>query len=73
MKPIIDENALSAGHKQATVWQQIEDGLSEPALSLRTWEGGEDKLIEIKQGESEVLINAETIPELCKLMKRLLV
>lgn len=70
-RPTINEATLNGDYLQATVWQAVEDGVAEPALALRTYDGSPNgPLIEIKQGDHEILINAETIPDLCKLLKR---
>ena len=71
-KPIIEEHELRGGeYRSAVIWQEVPDGMPEQALQVRSYDGGENaNLVEIKQGDDCVLINGETIAELCKLMRR---
>lgn len=73
MKPIIQEYAINSKIHipGATIWQQVEDGVSEQAISARTWDGSPNKrMIELKQGDNEILINGETVEELFKMLRR---
>lgn len=49
------------------IWQDDEEGIPEKAILVTNFYGS--GLIEIKQGESEILVNYESIPELIKAMK----
>lgn len=56
------------GNKHAQViWQEDEEGIPEKAILVTNYEGG--GMIEIKQGDSEILVNYESVPELIKVMK----
>jgi hypothetical protein len=69
-KPTINEETLNGDYRQATVWQEVDDGVPEQALSIRTYDGGNNKpLVEIRQGEHEILINGETVEALGKLLR----
>lgn len=58
----------TVGNKHAQViWQEDEEGIPEKAILVTNYEGG--GLIEIKQGNSEINVNHESIPELIKVMK----
>ena len=58
----------TVGNKHAQViWQEDEEGIPEKAILVTNYPGS--GLIEIKQGESEVSVNYESIPELIKAMK----
>ena len=58
----------TVGNKHAQiVWQDDEEGIPEKAILVTNYEGS--GLIEIKQGEAEVMVNYESIPELIKAMK----
>ncbi len=65
------EDKLSNGHHTATMWQEVSDGVPEPALYLRTYENAAETkpLIEIKQGPGSILINGETVEPLFKLLR----
>ena len=49
------------------IWQNDEEGIPEKAILVTNYEGS--GLIEIKQGQSEIMVNYESIPELMKVMK----
>jgi hypothetical protein len=69
-KPTINEQLLNGDYCHAIVWQEVEDGVPEQALSIRTYDNGDNKpMIEIRQGENEVLINGETVDALGKLLR----
>ena len=56
------------GNKHAQVmWQEDEDGMSERAILVTNYAGS--GVIEIKQGDSEIIVNYESVPELIKVMK----
>ena len=58
----------TVGNKHAQiVWQDDEEGIPEKAILVTNYAGS--GLIEIKQGEAEVMVNYESIPELIKAMK----
>ncbi len=59
-------STIGGKHAQV-IWQEDEDGAPEKAILVTDYEGG--GLIEIKQGESEVYVNYESIPELIRVMK----
>lgn len=56
------------GNKHAQlIWQEDEEGIPEKAILVTNYEGG--GMIEIKQGDAEILVNYESIPELMRAMK----
>lgn len=56
------------GNKHAQVmWQEDEDGMPERAILVTNYAGS--GVIEIKQGDSEIIVNYESVPELIKVMK----
>lgn len=58
----------TVGNKHAQViWQEDEEGIPEKAILVTNFYGS--GLIEIKQGESEIEVNYESIPELIKAIK----
>ena len=58
----------TVGNKHSQViWQEDEEGIPEKAILVTNFYGS--GLIEIKQGESEINVNYESIPELIKAMK----
>ena len=57
---------VSNKHSQV-IWQEDEEGIPEKAILVRNFYGS--GWIEIKQGQSEILLNYESIPELIKAMK----
>ena len=57
---------VSNKHSQV-IWQEDEEGIPEKAILVTNFYGS--GLIEIKQGESEINVNYESIPELIKAMK----
>ena len=59
-------HTVSNKHAQI-VWQGDDEGIPEKALLVTNYAGS--ALIEIKQGQSEILVNYESIPELVKVMK----
>ena len=59
-------STVSNKHAQI-IWQDDEEGISEKAILVTNFYGS--GLIEIKQGESEINVNYESIPELIKAMK----
>lgn len=72
-KPTINEEILNGDYCQATVWQEVDDGVPEQALSVRTYDGGGNKpLVEIRQGKHEILINGETVDALGKLLRSMI-
>lgn len=48
------------------IWQDDEEGIPEKAILVTNFYGS--GLIEIKQGESEISVNYESVPELIKAM-----
>lgn len=66
-KPIVNQEELSGGYILATIWQQIEGDVGEPALAVRSYGGG---IIEVRQEDRVININSETIPALTKLLKQ---
>ena len=69
--PYVNEESLKGDFNQTTIWQEVSDGVPEPAIQLRTYDGESAPLIEIRQGKSTVLINGETVPELCRALRSL--
>lgn len=58
---------LLNGQHLYIIWQKIgEEGIAEPALSIRNYPGG---IIEIQQDKQEIVLNKETLPELIKILK----
>jgi len=58
----------TVGNKHSQViWQEDEEGIPEKAILVTNYAGS--ALIEIKQGQSEIMVNYESIPELIKVMK----
>ena len=57
---------VSNKHAQV-IWQEDEGDIPEKAILVTNYAGS--GLIEIKQGQSEILLNYESIPELIKAMK----
>ena len=57
---------VSNEHAQV-IWQDDEEGIPEKAILVTNYAGS--GLIEIKQGQSEILLNYESIPELIEAMK----
>ena len=58
----------TVGNKYAQViWQEDEEGIPEKAILVTNYPGS--GLIEIRQGESDIYVNYESIPELIKAMK----
>lgn len=50
------------------IWQENSEAASEPALLVSKLDDG---LIEIQQEDRWIIINRESVPELCKLLKQL--
>lgn len=72
-KPTINEETLNGDYRLATVWQEVDEGVPEQALSLRTYDGGGNKpLVEIRQGSHEIMINGETVEALGKLLRSMI-
>lgn len=73
-KPTINEETLKDNCIQATVWQEVDDGVPEQALLLRTYDNGDSNkpLVEIRQGKHEILINGETVDALGKLLRSMI-
>lgn len=70
MSKPITANAMTCC-QPVVIWQPYVDGAgSEPALLVHSDTSG---LLVIRQGDSEVLIQRETLPELIKQLKRLAV
>ena len=59
-------STVSNKHSQV-IWQEDEEGFPEKAILVTNFYGS--GLIEIKQGESEINVNYESIPDLIKAMK----
>lgn len=57
---------VGSQHSQV-LWQEDEEGIPEKAILVTNYAGSGS--IEIKQGQSEILVNYESIPELIKVMK----
>ena len=58
----------TVGNKHSQViWQEDEGDIPEKAILVTNYAGS--GLIEIKQGQSEILLNYESIPELIEAMK----
>ena len=58
----------TVGNKHSQViWQEDEGDIPEKAILVTNFYGS--GWIEIKQGQSEILLNYESIPELIKAMK----
>ena len=57
---------VSNEHAQV-IWQDDEEGMPEKAILVTNFSGS--GLIEIKQGNSEINVNYESIPELMRAMK----
>ena len=57
---------VSNEHAQV-IWQDDEEGIPEKAILVTNFSGS--GLIEIKQGDAEINVNYESIPELIKAMK----
>ena len=71
-KPTITEQVLKNGDAIAVVWQEVDEGVAEQALSIRTYKDSFLPMIEIRQGDHEILINGETMKELSRLLKRMI-
>ena len=59
-------STIGSKHAQV-IWQEDEEGTPEKAILVTNYAGS--GLIEIKQGQSEILLNYESIPELIEAMK----
>ena len=59
-------STVSNKHAQI-IWQDDEEGMPEKAILVTNFSGS--GLIEIKQGNSEINVNYESIPELMRAMK----
>lgn len=57
---------VSNKHAQI-IWQDDDEGIPEKAILVTNY--ADSALIEIKQGQSEIMVNYESIPELIKVMK----
>ena len=58
----------TVGNKHSQViWQEDEGDIPEKAILVTNYAGS--GLIEIKQGQSEIMVNYESIPELIRVMK----
>jgi hypothetical protein len=58
----------TVGNKHSQViWQEDEDGIPEKAILVTNYAGS--GLVEIKQGDAEITVNYESIPELMRAMK----
>lgn len=57
---------VSNKHSQV-IWQEDEEGIPEKAILVTNYAGS--GLVEIKQGDAEINVNYESIPELVKVMK----
>jgi hypothetical protein len=51
-----------------TLWQEVEDGLGEPAIVVELYSDG---MVCLTQEGRDININYESIDELCKLLKKL--
>ncbi len=72
-KPTINEEFLAGGNIQATVWQEVDNGVAEPALLLRTYDSDSVKpLVSIRQGRQQILINGETVEAIRKLLRSII-
>jgi hypothetical protein len=69
MKPHVEELATpKGGISRAFIWQDCKDGAAEPALLWADYPSS--RLVELRQGQSTILINYETINELCRMFRR---
>ena len=59
--------ATVANSHTQVVWQKDDEGAPEKAILVTNFYGS--GWIEIKQGQSEIMVNYESIPELIKAMK----
>ncbi len=57
---------VSNKHSQV-IWQEDEEGMPEKAILVTNYAGS--GLVEIKQGDAEITVNYESIPELMRAMK----
>ena len=57
---------VSNKHAQV-IWPEDGEGIPEKAILVTNYAGS--GLIEIKQGQSEIMVNYESIPELIRVMK----
>jgi len=64
--PIVDTYHKNT---KAVIWQACPDGnLPEPVITLKQYSGG---MVEIKQGDNEILLDASTLRPLAKLLVEL--
>ncbi|RJO61075.1 MAG: hypothetical protein C4542_07255 [Dehalococcoidia bacterium] len=63
---MIQRELLKNDFELHTIWQEVEDGVGEPALNLRDYSDG---MVEIKQGKNEILVSHGTLSELIKVLK----
>lgn len=61
-KPTVDDGSKNL---KAVIWQAPsgDDVIAEPAIALKQYSGG---MVEIKQGENEVLLDVSTLRPLAK-------
>lgn len=62
--PIIDKTATD---KTIIVWQEVDDGIPEPALMVTPY----SDTINITQGANSINLNYDTVNEFCKLLRKL--
>lgn len=64
LKPIVDYHNK---HTQCVIWQAGDDDMQigEPAIVLKQYENS-NGMVEIKQGDNEVMVNASTLRALAR-------
>jgi hypothetical protein len=69
MKPHVEElGTTKGGVSRAFIWQDCDDGVAEPALLWADYPSS--RMVELRQGQATILINYETINELCRMFRR---
>lgn len=70
---IVEDNSGHDGKRcLAVIWQQADDeSVGEPALLVRTYFGSSEPIIAIQQDGQEILINAETIGPLYRVIREM--
>lgn len=71
MATIVEDHSGYDGKRcSAMVWQDAgEESVGEPALLVRTYFGSPEPIIAIQQGDHEILLNAETIGPLFRVIR----
>ena len=70
MPTIVEDTTVDGKRCSAVVWQDGDDeSVGEPALLVRTFYGSSEPIVAIQQNDHEIILNAETVGPLYKLIR----